>query len=307
MIASCALAYVIPFELVLLSYAFLGPAHYLTQISWMHDRNYFVKERFIWLPAVLISGLVCVISLYLVQSDIFIYGLYALALSGAAGYVFGQNKIQIAALTSLVFAAFLGFQGIFPDFVLGLVILLPTLIHIYIFTGAFILLGAIKSKSKMGALSFIVFCACAAIFFLITPQETMITPNYVANNIGFFEIVADYLADILSFGGWVDSHAMLGFLSFAYTYHYLNWFSKVEIIKWHEISRPRLCVIAALYTLSIGLYLYDYRIGFFALLFLSLLHVILEFPLNIITFKTIGAAGKDFIKSRLKPPQSRGT
>ena len=34
-------SYVIPFELLLLSYAFLGPLHYLTEISWLHDRQYF--------------------------------------------------------------------------------------------------------------------------------------------------------------------------------------------------------------------------------------------------------------------------
>jgi 4-hydroxybenzoate polyprenyltransferase len=36
-----AVAYIIPFELLLLSYAFLGPLHYLTEISWLHDRKYF--------------------------------------------------------------------------------------------------------------------------------------------------------------------------------------------------------------------------------------------------------------------------
>src|SRR5437870_4009564 len=45
MIVSCVVAYVLPFELFLFSYAVLGPLHYLTEISWLHDRNYFVEAR----------------------------------------------------------------------------------------------------------------------------------------------------------------------------------------------------------------------------------------------------------------------
>src|ERR1700743_2134755 len=42
---SLALAYVLPFELLLLAYIVLGPAHYYTEISWLHDRSYFMPHR----------------------------------------------------------------------------------------------------------------------------------------------------------------------------------------------------------------------------------------------------------------------
>src|ERR1700759_2897071 len=45
LLASLALAYVLPFELLLLSYIILGPAHYYTEISWLHDRSYFMPTR----------------------------------------------------------------------------------------------------------------------------------------------------------------------------------------------------------------------------------------------------------------------
>src|ERR1700727_1249122 len=45
MLAALAITYLIPFELLLLSYAVLGPAHYLTEISWLHDRKYFLPHR----------------------------------------------------------------------------------------------------------------------------------------------------------------------------------------------------------------------------------------------------------------------
>src|SRR6202000_2219653 len=42
---SLALAYVLPFELLLLAYIVLGPAHYYTEISVLHDRSYFMPHR----------------------------------------------------------------------------------------------------------------------------------------------------------------------------------------------------------------------------------------------------------------------
>src|SRR3569832_1655712 len=41
MILSCIVAFIIPFELFLFSYAILGPLHYLTEISWLHKRRCF--------------------------------------------------------------------------------------------------------------------------------------------------------------------------------------------------------------------------------------------------------------------------
>ena len=41
MIVSCVAAYLYPVELFLLSYAVLGPLHYFTEISWLHQRSYF--------------------------------------------------------------------------------------------------------------------------------------------------------------------------------------------------------------------------------------------------------------------------
>lgn len=77
-------------------------------------------------------------------------------------------------------------------------------------------------------------------------------------------------------------------IAFAYTYHYLNWFSKTSIIKWHEVSRNRIVVIALAWLASLALYAYDYDTGMAVLYFISALHVMLEFPLNHRTFAGIG-------------------
>jgi hypothetical protein len=70
------------------------------------------------------------------------------------------------------------------------------------------------------------------------------------------------------------------FIAFAYTYHYLNWFSKTGVIGWHRVPKGRLLASVALWLAAVGLYAYNYLVGLTVLLFLSLLHVFLEFPLN---------------------------
>lgn len=288
MLLSCGVAFVLPFELVLFSYAFLGPAHYLTQISWLHDRAYFTGTRWLWPPfCILLVALLVFIDWDVNVMDVN-YLLFTAALSISFAFAIAQPWKFRLFISALTFVFFLALQGIFPSFVLGLAILLPTVVHIYVFTGTFILLGALKSNSRWGYLSFLIFLTCGLVFLFITPPEIMISPSFIANNIGPFQMVADYLADLLSFGGWIDGRAMLGFLSFAYTYHYLNWFSKTKIIKWHQIPRGRWAAIVFLYLVSIGIYLYDYATGFLVLLFLSILHVVLEFPLNVIAFRQIG-------------------
>ena len=46
MFMSAILAFFMPFETFLFAYAFLGPLHYLTEISWLHDRQYFAKGKY---------------------------------------------------------------------------------------------------------------------------------------------------------------------------------------------------------------------------------------------------------------------
>lgn len=298
MVAACAAAFFLPFEVLLFSYAILGPAHYLTQISWMHDRSYFTAHRNLWIPAsalVLLlmvmwdtGGFLGLIDWPSERIQISNYIAFAFAVSAAAALALVREIKGQIILGFFIMTAFLVMKGVLPAIALPLVLLIPTVLHVYVFTGAFILQGAIRASSLWGYISFGVFIGCALLFWVLPPEPRMIMPEYAMNNIVFFDGAAAYLTQLLSFGGTIDGVAVLGFLSFAYTYHYLNWFSKVEVIKWHNIPRRRLMVIIALFFASISLYIYDYRLGFIALLFLSLLHVLLELPLNAITFRSIG-------------------
>src|SRR5262249_51540937 len=56
MLGAAALACTLPFEVFLVSYAILGPLHYLTQISWLWDRGFYTTGRLDWMPLVVLSG-----------------------------------------------------------------------------------------------------------------------------------------------------------------------------------------------------------------------------------------------------------
>ena len=292
MLVSCALAFVIPFELFLFAYAVLGPAHYLTEISWLHERKYFTKGKY---DFVLLGGLAIMLFLlaYVIiqrvapgdreavstSMGVVIF----LAFTGALIMVVAKNLYQrlLGFLLIAVLALWSNSMYVF------LTVFLPTLIHVYIFTGFFILYGALKSRSKSGYLSFGIFLFCPLLFFFITPEGAPLY-DYTYNAYVHF---AALNKEMLELGGEVKnaydsifkSNAGLiamRFIAFAYTYHYLNWFSKTSIIKWHAVSKKRLGVIGLLWAASVGLYLYDYKVGFDWLFCLSFMHVFLEFPLN---------------------------
>lgn len=45
---SLIIAIMLPFRLFLFSYAILGPLHYLTEINWLKDKNYFLSQSSPW-------------------------------------------------------------------------------------------------------------------------------------------------------------------------------------------------------------------------------------------------------------------
>src|SRR5262245_26704727 len=58
MILALVIAAVVPFELFLVSYAVLGPLHYLSEISWLHDRRFYAPRPLDWLPLVACAVLI---------------------------------------------------------------------------------------------------------------------------------------------------------------------------------------------------------------------------------------------------------
>jgi hypothetical protein len=78
------------------------------------------------------------------------------------------------------------------------------------------------------------------------------------------------------------------FIAFAYLYHYLNWFSKTEVIRWHKVPKVRFIAVISIWIAACVVYLIDYGLGLTFLFFLSFTHVLLEFPLNMMSIVGIG-------------------
>lgn len=292
MIISLVCAYIFPFELFLFSYAILGPLHYLTEISWLEKRDYFVKSKIDTLILFLISIIIM----------LGIFGIFPMVRTFFANlifiafiYAFIVIFIEKISLKIIIFLAITLCSVIFnivnEDNILPTIfaLWLPSIIHVFLFTGSFILVGCLKEKSLSAILALFIFLFCGIFCFLYIPEAIIETSAYGKGTYELFKNLNISLYKELGFGNLtsdedlyfnLNSIAIMRFIAFAYCYHYLNWFSKTATIQWHKVSSDRLMAIVILWSLSIMLYVVNYKTGFVLLLFLSILHVILEFPLN---------------------------
>jgi hypothetical protein len=158
--------------------------------------------------------------------------------------------------------------------------------------------GNIKNKTTPGLISILLMFVVPLIIYLskIDPIEYQTISDYTRNsfidsNFGFVsKAIASWFSPVS------EKYQLLSvvgikiqiFIAFAYTYHYLNWFSKTSIIRWDKgISTTKLKTILAIWLISVSIYLYNFKVGFVLLSSLSILHVVLEFPLNAITIKDL--------------------
>jgi hypothetical protein len=299
MALSAGLAFVLPFELFLFSYAILGPLHYLTEIGWLHKKNYFTTGKYDFAYLVILCVVVFYFSYYDTTKNNSIYTrviTYALLLSLI--FVLIKDNLYRVALAFLALIGLLAAKIGFNYFV-WIGIFVPTIIHVFLFTWAFMLFGVLKNKSVSGYLSILALVIIAILFFVIkAPSLQYEASAYIKKSYHSFALLNKFLIDFLGLGfqakdfdgvvyGSNAGFIIMRFIAFAYTYHYLNWFSKTSVIQWHKQSKVKLGAIAIIWLLSIALYAYDYALGLKALYFLSMLHVFLEFPLNIVSFQGI--------------------
>src|SRR5258708_15440615 len=147
MLLSAGLAFAYPFELFLIVYAVLGPLHYLTEISWLHDKNYYTKGKydyvFLGVASLAITALFLGLNHYLPKStsDVLTY----LSFVGALLFLLFDSTwtrfglLMLALVVGVLFVKSPSFSGFFG-------LLLPTLIHVFIFAGFFFLLGTIRRR-----------------------------------------------------------------------------------------------------------------------------------------------------------------
>lgn len=358
MIVSLILAYILPFELFLFSYAVLGPLHYLTEISWLHQKNYYVpatNKRSMWLfPIIALSVTFFmvigdVLELFKIKYDdpfarwttnmiFFLFGLASILvllpklwqkLVGVTALLllcsllnlnkecltctsrtngkeielcdYNQRKAETFISTKCADVDKDGYIKSGTDFhskqpyYASLVFFsayLPTLVHVYLFTMLFMLFGALKSGSKMGLVSVVVLVICGVLPFLYDPPFIQYSISDYAKrsyDVSFLNLNQLIFDDFRLGNGETVYTSRIGimltrFIAFAYTYHYLNWFSKTSIIQWHKMPLLNLGIVLVLWIGSVALYYMSYKTGLTMLLLLSFLHVFMEFPLNFQSF-----------------------
>jgi hypothetical protein len=401
MLVTMVLAYYFPFETFLFAYAFLGPLHYLTEISWLHDRQYFTKGKYDFIPLLLI-GIALSYAAFAKDAgfDMEFYNtfvelglfdkLLVLALFSSLLFAFVKNlPVKIFSILFL----FIFISGWFSEdnkemnqsstTVFALTSLLPTLIHVYVFTGLFMLFGALKSRSKTGLMSVGAFIILPIILIFVVPVKPKTNyisaygkEAYYADGDGFFytnvgildhfnltktpnltnkqyldsivnkkspsnempvaerKRISDSLSTMLSADFIVPNQdseyymkpipvnkaipvnpkdfywssvffstfgiMLMRFIAFAYMYHYLNWFSKTEVIRWHKVPKIRFAAVLLIWLSACGLYAYNYALGLSFLFFLSFTHVLLEFPLNMVSIVGIGKETISIAKNGFK-------
>jgi hypothetical protein len=403
MLITAVFAFFFPFETFLLAYAFLGPLHYLTEISWLHDRQYFTKGKYDFVPLLLI-GVALSYAAFAKDFDFNIDfykefvalnlfdKLLVLALFSSLLFAFVKNLVVKIIAILFIFIFISGWlapenatENSKSTTIFALTSLVPTLIHVYLFTGLFMLFGALKSRSKTGLLSVLAFIIIPIYLVYglpVTPKKNYISDYgkeaYYADGDGFFytnvsimdhfrlmnepnltnkqyldsiinkdsktnqtpiaerQRITDSLSDKLNqafivpnpeseyymrpipaklaipieskdyywnyvfFSGF--GIMLMRFIAFAYMYHYLNWFSKTEVIRWHKVPKIRFIAVLILWLTACALYAYNYSLGLSFLFFLSFTHVLLEFPLNMVSIVGIGKETYQIATKGFKKP-----
>lgn len=314
------LALVWPFELFLFSYIVIGPLHYLTEINWLDKQKYFLRPKdgrvFVWSMVALV--LLLTVGTLFPQTGTWewtkplyqaVYGspgnpvaqvvewswsLMLIAFVTAAAWLFTDRWALRAPIIIFCVVCSLFFYQV-PTVGILFGLLLPTIGHVFLFTILFMWYGTLKSQSGWGYLNLVSMVLAVLVIAFYPVRSFQLSDsvieltlasafhqiNYVINN--WFGLMRDNQADLAS----PAFFKVQSFLAFAYTYHYLNWFSKTSIIKWHQVEKKKFVFSAALWVVSLALYKVDYRLGFAAVSVLSVLHVVLEFPLNFVSMRAI--------------------
>jgi len=282
MLAALGVAYLIPFELLLLSYAVMGPAHYLTEISWLHDRKYYLPHRGFGLALALLA-----LGMMFLASP-FWYGVVIWSAFVVCAVLAAETRTAKVAIGGVGIALTVLLAVLQTPFAL-VAALLPTLVHVSLFTLVFMVLGALRARSGVQFALIGLYLAAIALIVVVPPTAGWAYPPLASQAEPGFGDLPGALGKVLGLPGLSLDARLMGLLSFVYTYHYLNWFIKADLIRWNRIPPVRLAAIVVVCCAATGLYIVNFALGFTVLLLLSLTHVLLEFPLNSRSLRELGA------------------
>lgn len=302
-----------PYGLFLFAYAILGPIHYLTEVNWIKEKGYFFRNSLWPIVAIVCSVFLAMpfwlsyaITFFEVESEKLLqiaavitqYSFTFLLIP--LFYVLRTKKDENHKYLLLLVILVAGAAYFFSDSMIPVLIgtLIPTLIHVYFFTLIFMLYGARKPDNYLPYVPIIGLIVCSICIFILPISADLYSINdtvkseFISN--GFYMLNTKLrnwigVSDGKSFYFYEEFELrMQMFLSFAYTYHYFNWFIKTSVIGWHKkIDIRSIVVIGLIWITSLSLFAFDYALGVAFTVFLSYIHVVLEFPLNALSIKSL--------------------
>jgi hypothetical protein len=287
LLVSGVLAAAAPLQVFLLAYALLGPFHYLTEIAWLRKKQFYFREGLISSRSYLLIavGMAVLAPLeYIVKRDLGFWIIASLLLLSLTVWV--RNVYALGALAVVVVAM----KFVLRPWIFFIAILIPTLIHVYFFTWTFMLSGALRDKRATLTkwINPVLLVLIPVALMCMRLQYTAPGGLWLRGEAASFGPLHAYFANdlhhTLTLGATLLQDPVVAVVmrvfAFIYLFHYLNWFAKTELLQWHRISPREWTGIGLLYLATIAIYLRSFRAGFIVAAFLSMLHVLLEFPLN---------------------------
>ena len=216
-IISFITALFLPFELFLFAYAVLGPLHYLTEIRWLREKDYFLRHKnniWFFVIASIYMSLHTLLALPFVKAMLnqealmtiesffnrtnfplpFVMFLFAII----HPYCTKISHSFLALFSCIACSVF--FTYYVPSVIVFMGMLLPTILHVYLFTLLFMIFG-IKSIYKTPArIAVVLMCILPLLIIIIpiSPREyvlsTSVITTYLESN---FPYVNAHIAKIL--------------------------------------------------------------------------------------------------------------
>ena len=285
---SAIAAWLFPLETFLFAGVIIGPFHYLTEIAWLRKKDFYFRDGVIPPVAYLV---VTVILCILAASDFTLHHGWT-AYAVAALIVLSLSTLIRSIPVLIGILILVGATKFFiHGYALFLAAFVPTVIHVFVFTFIFLLSGALRGKraSGFGAFNAFLLLAIPVLLIRLPASLPMGLPGHAwMQSEALFSNVHEYIAGLMGLGMHFNAGAALEpnailvfrFLGFIYLHHYLNWFAKTELLAWHKVSKRSWATVLVIYTLLITSYFFSFALGFYATYGLSLLHVLLELPLN---------------------------
>jgi len=284
---SGVLAAFAPMQVFLFSFAVLGPLHYLTEIAWLNKKKFYLGDsavpRWVYVLAA-VAAVVLSLASGLLKHDMWFWAVGAMLLISLSVLVRNAYVMTAVAVVALIASFFL------RTWVFFVAAMVPTLVHVFFFTWTFMVSGALRERER--SLTKWVNPALAAVI----PVLLMFVPMHYGRLGGFWlraesmtfvsihaKLAGDLHHTVVLNGMLLKDPVVAGLMrvfAFAYLFHYLNWFAKTELLELHKIPRREWAAIALVYVACLASFGVSFRFGFMVSSFLSVLHVVLEFPLN---------------------------